>query len=148
MKKKKKMIGVIIFICFIIWIIITNVFVEINIEEVTYENLPESFDGFKIVQISDFHNSRIVAGSDGLIEKIEASNPDIIAITGVDDPDFTLHAGVGRSMLPNAISELSTEDSFSILLSHRPEYYDAYKKSDANLVLSGHATEDSSVCRL
>ena len=42
-------------------------------------------------------------------------------------------------MLPGQISDLSTPDMFSILLAHRPEYYETYKKTDINLVLSGHA---------
>lgn len=42
-------------------------------------NLPESFEGFRIVQVSDLHNT----DSDGkLLEKIAAAKPDIIVITG------------------------------------------------------------------
>ena len=42
-------------------------------------NLPESFDGFRIVQVSDLHNS----DPDGkLLEKVTAANPDVIIITG------------------------------------------------------------------
>ena len=42
-------------------------------------NLPESFDGFRIVQVSDLHNS----DPDGrLLKKIADAKPDIIVITG------------------------------------------------------------------
>ena len=42
-------------------------------------NLPESFDGFRIVQVSDLHNS----DPDGrLIKKVADAKPDIIVITG------------------------------------------------------------------
>ena len=41
-------------------------------------------------------------------------------------------------MDPNEISEISSHQ-FTVFLSHRPEYYETYKKTDANLVLTGHA---------
>ena len=37
------------------------------------------------------------------------------------------------------INELSSEGLFSIMLSHRPEYYKVYETTDVNLILSGHA---------
>ena len=43
------------------------------------QNLPQSFDGYRIVQISDLHNKDF--GSE-LPERIEKLNPDIIVITG------------------------------------------------------------------
>lgn len=50
--------------------------------EAVSENLPCSFDGFKILQISDFHNALFGDDNSRLIQKIEEANPDIIAITG------------------------------------------------------------------
>lgn len=46
---------------------------------VSSDKLPDSFDGYRIVQISDLHNKDF--GS-GLIEKITELEPDIIVITG------------------------------------------------------------------
>lgn len=43
------------------------------------ENLPDGFNGYKIVQISDLHNKDF---GRTLIEKIQALNPDIIVVTG------------------------------------------------------------------
>lgn len=43
------------------------------------ENLPEGFDGFRIVQISDLHNKDF---GGRLVEKITALDPAIIVITG------------------------------------------------------------------
>lgn len=45
---------------------------------VSPENLPESFEGFRIVQVSDLHNDKF----SGLIKKIADAKPDIIVITG------------------------------------------------------------------
>lgn len=47
--------------------------------KVSPENLPESFNGFRVVQISDLHNKDF---GGRLIKKIEKLEPDIITITG------------------------------------------------------------------
>ncbi len=53
------------------------------------EKLPESFNGFKIVQLSDLHGAQF--GSDGtaLAEKVRELEPDMIALTG----DFVTDEG-------------------------------------------------------
>jgi len=50
--------------------------------EVSHENIPVSFDGFKIVQISDYHNKAIEYGNVSIIDAIVEEDPDIIVITG------------------------------------------------------------------
>lgn len=61
-------------------------------------------------------------------------NEEKINMIGIDDPAFT-----GEVPSAEFINELCQEDSFNVLLSHRPEYYNEYTVSDADLVLSGHA---------
>lgn len=62
---------------------------EISRYEVKSQKLPESFDGFKIVQLSDLHGAEF--GDDGmeLVEKVKELEPDIIALTG----DFVTDEG-------------------------------------------------------
>jgi len=55
-----------------------------------------------------------------------------ITIAGVDDPSFTGFDGFSRNL-----SRLSS-DNFTVLLSHRPEYFDLYCQNGFDLVLSGH----------
>ena len=50
--------------------------------ELYYPNLPEGFDGFRIVALSDIHAAEFGEGNVSLISLVEAANPDIIAITG------------------------------------------------------------------
>ena len=65
--------------CYLIWennhIVVTN-----------YTNqsskLPESFDGFRIAQISDLHNARFGKDNRRLLEKLKGTEPDIIVLTG------------------------------------------------------------------
>lgn len=83
-------------------------------------------------------------------------NGETIYLCGVDDPDVYM---VNTDLEQNpegyiqaqtneedtflsqiaAVSETTPEDSYTILLSHRPEYYKAYTEYDFDLVLCGHA---------
>lgn len=68
---------------------------------------------------------------------------DSICIMGVDDPDFTIMSySIDQSVIiDSALKELTsqTEESFTLLLSHRPEMFKVYKDNNIDLVLSGHA---------
>ncbi len=72
---------------------------------------------------------------------IERGN-DKIRICGIDDPDFS---GANRPVEEyenetlEKINSLISDDTYNILLSHRPELFDTYCKSGVNLVFSGHA---------
>ena len=92
---------------------------------------------------TDFEANLIEAGvvclhdSEVLIEREDAR----ISLVGIDDLAFAENngGGVGSGMDPDRIDTLSTNDGFTILLSHRPEFFDQYVKADVDLVLSGHA---------
>lgn len=51
-------------------------------ERIVSPKLPEAFDGFRIVQISDLHGCRFGKENRRLLEKTEAEKPDIITVTG------------------------------------------------------------------
>lgn len=55
---------------------------EISRYEVASQKLPESFDGFKIVQLSDLHGAEFGEDGMGLVEKVKELEPDMIALTG------------------------------------------------------------------
>ncbi len=65
-----------------------------------------------------------------------------ISVLGVNDPsvhkDFASDSDA-RIMEGNLNALVKEEDSYTILLSHRPELFDLYVSSGVNLVLSGHA---------
>ena len=214
-KKNKKIAVSIVVVLFFLWLIVTNIVVGVTTIEVSYEELPEAFDGYRIVQLSDLHNAEYGSKNKSLVDKIKKVNPDMIAITGdlidssatnidiaiaftaeltkiapcyyvtgnheawvddntyraleqglmekgvtilrdsevlleqddavisligIDDPEFAhKNNGIAKNMVVDEINKLSSVNHFSILLSHRPEYYNVYKRTDVNLVLAGHA---------
>lgn len=69
-----------------------------------------------------------------------SKNDEIIQIAGLDDPDFTdKNSAVQESMLGSKLENMDLSDNFCILLSHRPEAFNAYVSENVDLVLSGHA---------
>lgn len=65
-----------------------------------------------------------------------------ITLIGVNDPSYQTDYlfGDSETVMNSKLEELHAEhDGFTILLSHRPELFDAYVENEINLVLSGHA---------
>ena len=184
----------------------------ITISEINYKNdkVPEAFNGYKILHISDLHNKEFGDKQSSILAKIKKINPDVIVITGdlIDSNrtniDVSLdlingaidvapiyyvsgnheeHSGIynqlksrleeaGVIVLDNKKTEVIKDDqsieiiglsdiafnndnnwlngdllntlvekngTFKILLSHRPELFEIYSNSNADLVFSGHA---------
>lgn len=81
--KRKKRIRIILAVLILI-IPVAYLFWQNNAIEVSYFNysnttIPESFDGYKIVQVSDLHNKDF---GNQLINKVTDEDPDIIVVTG------------------------------------------------------------------
>ncbi len=207
--KKRKQTIIITFIILIAasiaWIAWGNTALTVTEITVESEAIPESFDGFRIAQISDLHNAEFGNNNTKLIKLLESTRPDIIVITGdiVDanktDIDVAVSfarqaaliapiyyvngnheaniskystlrdklAEAGVTVLENdsvmlerngefiklagandyffegdfenTIHQLADDDTYTVLLAHRPEYFDLYVESGAELVFSGHA---------
>ena len=71
-------------LCFLFtgWVIWDNNRFVITEYTVENEKLPESFSGFRIAQVSDFHNCQFGEDHEDLLQALEVGKPDIIAITG------------------------------------------------------------------
>lgn len=75
----------------------------------------------------------------GQADRIEI-NGNIITLAGVSDPDgfYMSEAGALDGQLTDVSSGLS-DDTYNILLSHRPELFEEYLPLGFDLVLTGHA---------
>ena len=63
-----------------------------------------------------------------------------IKLVGIYDPSFTKgYELTEESIIETKLKEFELEDSYTILLSHRPEYFKTYVNSNIDLVLTGHA---------
>lgn len=56
--------------------------ITVNERVIKNEKVPEAFDGYKIVQISDLHNKEFGDKQSKLLAKIKRIQPDIIVVTG------------------------------------------------------------------
>ena len=82
----------------------------------------------------------VVVLEDGRIE-LEQSG-ETITLLGVKDPSFQTDYlfGDSETVMQSKLQEIvNEEDSYTILLSHRPELFEVYTESKVDLVLSGHA---------
>lgn len=212
--KKTKLVLVSLMILlsiFVVWIIYENKNIQVNELTIKSEKLPEDFSGYKIVHISDLHNTEFGKGNEQLLTLIKDSSPDIIVVTGdivdsrktdiqiardfinnaakiapvyyvtgnhearineenridnvaldenitilhnkdvliqkgeseiqiigVDDPDF-VSVTYSEDYMNYELEKYSNGKHFKILLSHRPELFDAYVSNNIDVVFSGHA---------
>ena len=65
-----------------IWMIWGNIAVTVSEYRIECEDLPDSFDGFRIAQVSDLHNDELGEGNARLLKKLKETEPDIIVLTG------------------------------------------------------------------
>lgn len=144
MKKILKLFFVILLL--IIIIILYSRFIGIKgliTKEYTInDNIPNDFDGIKIVHFSDLHYKRIITQKDinKIIEEINLINPDIVVFTGdlidkdsdIEDKDITY--------LKNILSKINTKyGKYAVIGNH--DYSidinilrDIYKESNFNLL--------------
>lgn len=70
---------IIAIVCFCFWQ--NNCIVTTRSDHIS-PKVPEAFDGFKIVHISDLHNKKFGEGQAYLLSRIDREAPDIIVVTG------------------------------------------------------------------
>ncbi len=83
-KKREKWYAIIsaIAVIAIAFVILGNYDVDTYTYNVKSKKIPESFDGFRIVQVSDLHNAKFDKYNSTVLAPVFYSNPDIIVITG------------------------------------------------------------------
>jgi predicted MPP superfamily phosphohydrolase len=94
--KKRLIIALIIIVLLIVFCIWQNN--SIVISQFTYvsDKVPNAFDNFKILHISDLHNKSFGHKQSYLIKKVKETSPDIIVITGdlVDRGHYNLETAI------------------------------------------------------
>jgi len=93
-KGKKRRTALIVFVIllipFLIWIYWGNTSIQVTEIGIDSKKIPESFRGFRIVQVSDLHNTEFGESQSRLLSAIKNAAPDLIAVTGdLIDSRFT-----------------------------------------------------------
>lgn len=78
----KKFFLIIIIILSVLYLYCENNNLQINNYSITNNNFPVEFNNYKIVQISDFHNTKSKRLAKDLVKEIKNQKPDIIVLTG------------------------------------------------------------------
>lgn len=92
-----------------------------------YDDLKSGLTGLGIVVLED--------------ERLEIQRlGEKIAVIGVNDPSFETNYlfGDAAAVLRLKLQEYKNEDTYTVLLSHRPELLETYAQCGVDLVLSGH----------
>jgi uncharacterized protein len=216
MKIKKSYILLALLVVGIFFSYHQNNFITVTRMTLEPQQLPQGFDGFKIVHLSDLHDKTFGEEQHRLVSKVRAAKPDIIVFTGdlidgrkhdekpalilmkelvkiapvyyvignhevytgkislleeemeklgmeflrnsaasfqrngdkidilgIDDPIANTRQAYKRgSFVAGCMEralEQSSEDSFKILLSHRPELLSIYAEYNIDLIFTGHA---------
>ena len=112
-----------------------------DISPVYYVTGNHEFWLYDIEQTKDTFRKYGVRVLENEYEHLQAGNINIV-FAGVEDPDIRLFEDFSYDWadeMGNAFMPLWNESGFKILLAHRPEQIEEYKKYDFDLVVSGHS---------
>ena len=81
---------------FSIWVYWGNTSIQTTKISINSEKIPTSFNGFRIVQVSDLHNAEFGENQSKLLQTVKNISPDMIAVTG--DLIDSSHTDVEKAM--------------------------------------------------
>lgn len=85
----------------------------------------------------------VMRNTNELLEFGSGEGKGTIRIAGVDDPTFYKEADGDFAAVDEeitiALQDTNDDDTFTLLLSHRPELFSIYQKNNIDLTFSGHA---------
>ena len=82
MKKKRVITLLLIIIVLILLLGFGNKHLTVTNYNYSNSKIPQTFDGYRIIQISDLHNASFGKDNRKLLKKIENLQPDVIFLTG------------------------------------------------------------------
>lgn len=82
--KRRELVTVLLIflVPFSIWVYWGNTSILTTQIHISSKSLPVSFNGFRIVHVSDLHNTEFGVNQEKLLDAVKNASPDLIAITG------------------------------------------------------------------
>lgn len=80
--RKKLLISFIVLVVLLAFAYVQNNWLEVSHYTYSSPEVPQAFVGFRVVQISDFHNATFGKDNERLLAKIQELEPDIVVLTG------------------------------------------------------------------
>ena len=102
MKIKTKiiiLISIILLFLISLYLYYENNYLQVSFYTIESNKIPKEFDGFKITQISDFHNTKSQKLTNDLVKEIKNSKPDIIVLTGDLIDSYKLNINIAISFV-------------------------------------------------
>lgn len=82
MKRKYIIIIIVLLMLISFYLYYEDNYLKVSYYSIKDENLPSRFNGYKIAQISDYHNTKSLLIKNRLVNTLKEEKPDIIVITG------------------------------------------------------------------
>lgn len=109
MKKKQKYIVILLLTAAVLWNVYWNRSIVVHTYVHQNADIPQSFDGFRVVQLTDLHSVRSEKQKNLIYTKTKEQKPDLICITGdlVDSSYYATHGVQGEGYSLELIEELT-----------------------------------------
>lgn len=110
--KRKFIIRIFIIVAIVLFCVIylyyENNKLQVSNYQIISEDIPKGFNNYKIVQISDFHNTKSKTLTNDLIKKIKEQKPNIIVLTGdlIDSRKINIDIAINFIKNINAIAPI------------------------------------------
>lgn len=105
---RRKRMYTIVIVLLLLLVVLLRIYIDNEIPkvsnvEIKSSKLPEVFDGYKIVQLSDLHSKSFGNNNEMLIDMIDKESPNIIVMTGdmvtANEKDFTVFYSLVKELI-------------------------------------------------
>lgn len=124
------------------WIVWDNNRITVTEYTIKDNEIPESFSGYRIVQISDLHNAEFGSENKLLLNSIRLLQPDIIVLTGDLIDSYHTDVDISLAFVRQAVQIAPT---YYVFGNHEVRIPDAYRRLKAGMEDAGVVILDESI---
>lgn len=124
------------------WIVWDNNRITVTEYTIKDNEIPESFSGYRIVQISDLHNAEFGSENELLLNNIRLLQPDIIVLTGDLIDSYHTDVDISLAFVRQAVQIAPT---YYVFGNHEVRIPDAYRRLKAGMEDAGVVILEESI---